>query len=180
MRKVFLTVIAVLAIGLTSNNLFAQTTTAAPATAAAGSGDVVATVSANSDYEAFALAIRSANLGSTLKGAGPYTIFAPNNTAFSNLSSGKLDSLMQDPAKFATILKGHIVSGRYDKAAIIKTLSSGTPTLKTLDGQTLTLSVNAKKNLELTDSQGNKAQVIAFDMIGTNGVVNGVNSVLAK
>src|ERR1700694_3854204 len=98
MRKLFLTVIAALAIGVSSNNLFAQTTTAA-----AGSGDVVATVSANPDYEAFALAVRSANLGSTLKGAGPYTIFAPNNTAFSNLSSGKLDSLMQDPAKFATI-----------------------------------------------------------------------------
>lgn len=181
MKKVIFNVIAVSAIVLFSSNLFAQATAAAPpAASATATGDVLATVSANSDYNAVGIAIRAANLGGALKGAGPFTLFAPSNTAFSNLSSGKLDSLMQDPAKLATVLKGHVVSGKYDKAALIKALASGTATLTTLDGQKLTLSVNSKKHLELTDAQGDKAQVIAFDMLGTNGVAIGIDAVLAK
>jgi len=176
MKKVVLTVLAVLAISLSFNNLFAQTTAPAPATA---SSDLVGTLSGNSDYNVVAAAIRTAGLGATLKGAGPYTIFAPSNTAFSTLSSAKLDSLFADPAKLAAVLKGSVVSGTYDKAGIIKVLGSGTPTLTTLDGKQLTLSV-IEKHLTITDSQGNKAKVIAFDMLGTNGVAIGVDAVLAK
>lgn len=177
MKKLVLTLTAIVAVGIFSNNLFAQTATAA---AAAPNGDVVATVSGNSDYVALGIAIRAANIESTLDGAGPYTIFAPNDAAFSSLSSTKLDSLMKDPIKLATVLKGHVVSGKYDKAALIKALASGTATLTTLDGKPLILSVNEKKHLELTDSQGNKAQVIAFDMLGSNGVAIGIDAVLTK
>jgi uncharacterized surface protein with fasciclin (FAS1) repeats len=182
MKKLVLTLTAALAVSICSNNLFAQTTTAAPAAATvpAATGDLVTTVSGNSDYIALAIAIRAANIESAVNGAGPYTIFAPNDEAFSSLSSAKLDSLMKDPTKLATVLKGHIVSGKYDKAALIKALASGSATLTTLDGKPLTLSVNEKKRLELTDSQGNKAQVIAFDMLGTNGVAIGINAVLTK
>ncbi len=171
MKKLFLLTIASLFIGLLNNNLYAQTTS---------NGDLVATVSSNPDYVALGLAIRFANLQSALRGAGPYTIFAPNNIAFSNLSAGKLDSLMADPVKLATVLKGHVVSGKYDKAEIIKALAPGKATLTTLDGKPLILSVNEKKQLVLTDSDGNKALVIAFDMLGSNGVVIGIDAVLAK
>jgi uncharacterized surface protein with fasciclin (FAS1) repeats len=174
MKKALLTVIAIIAIGLSSNKLFAQT--AAPA---APTGDLIATLSGNSDYNVLAVAIRAANLGAALKGAGPYTIFAPSNTAFSNLSSGKLDSLLADPAKLATLLKGHVVEGKYDKAAILKALATPPATLKTLDGQTLTLGVS-DKHLQITDAQGNKANFIAFDMLATNGVAIGLNAVLTK
>ena len=127
------------------------------------------------------LAIRAANLGSTVKGAGPFTIFAPNNTAFSNIPSDKLDALMADPAKFASLIKGHIASGKMDKAAILAALrATGTATLKTLDGQTLTLGVNEAKNLVLTDAQGNKVKVVAFDIYGSNGVIIGVDGLLTK
>ena len=85
MKKAIVTLVAFIAIGFSSNNLFAQA--AAPATAAAPTADLVSTLSSNVDYEALALAIRAANLGATLKGTGPYTIFAPTNGAFSNLSS---------------------------------------------------------------------------------------------
>jgi len=176
MKKAVFTVAAALAICLLSNNLFAQATT----TASTPSGDLVATLSGNPDYDASAIAIRAANLESTLKGAGPYTIFVPSNTAFSNLSSDKLDALMKDPATLATVLKGHVVSGTYDKAGLIKALATGTATLTTLDGQKLTLAVNDKKHLELTDAQGDKAQVIRFDMLGTNGVAIGIDAVLTK
>lgn len=176
MKKAILTVIAVLGIGLSSGKLFAQ---AVPA--AAPTGDLVATLTANSDYNAMAIALRAANLGATLKGPGPFTIFAPNNTAFSNLSSDKLDALMKDPATLATVLKGHIVTGKNDKAAILAALrATGSDVLKTLDGQTLTLGVNESKNLVITDSQGNKAKVVAFDILGTNGVIIGVDGILTK
>jgi uncharacterized surface protein with fasciclin (FAS1) repeats len=176
MKKLVLSVVAALAIGLFSNNLFAQTTTpTAPA-----SGDLIATISANADYQAFGLLLRAANLGATLKGVGPYTIFAPNNTALGNLTPDALDRLFQDPAKLAAVLKGHIVLGKYDKAGIVKALGSKMTALKTLDGQTLTLALTASKNLELTDSQGNKTQVIAFDINASNGVIIGVNNLLFK
>ena len=86
---------------------------------------------------------------------------------------------MADPLKLATVLKGHVLSGTYDKAALIKLLGSGTPTLTTLDGKQLTLSVT-DKHLTFTDSQGNKAKVVAFDILGTNGVIIGIDALLAK
>lgn len=163
--------VAVLAIGVSSNKVFAQ----------AASGDLLVTMSGNPDYEAMAIALRAANLGATLKGAGPYTVFAPNAAAFSNISSDKLDALMKDPATLAAVLKGHIVSGKYDKVAILAALrSTGKATLKTLEGQTLTLGVNEAKNLILTDSQGNTVKVVAFDILGSNGVIIGVDGLLTK
>jgi len=173
MKKSILTVIAVLAIGFFSNRTFAQAATPAPA------GDLVVTLSGNADYNVAAALIRAANLGATLKGAGPYTIIAPSNIAFSTMSSAKLDSLMADPAKLAAVLKGHIITGKFDKAELIKTLGSGTPTLPTIDGSKLTLSVT-DKHLTFTDSQGNHASVIAFDILATNGVIIGIDGVLAK
>jgi uncharacterized surface protein with fasciclin (FAS1) repeats len=173
MKKAILTVVAVLAIGFSSSKLFAQ--------AAAPTGDLMATLSANPDYEAMAIALRAANLGASLKAAGPFTIFAPNNVAFSNITSDKLDALMKDPAALATILKGHIAMGKNDKASILAALrATGSDALKTLDGQTLTLGVNESKNLVLTDGQGNKVKVIAFDIYGTNGVIIGVDGILSK
>jgi uncharacterized surface protein with fasciclin (FAS1) repeats len=173
MKKTILTVIAVLAIGLSSNNLFAQ--------AATPTGNLLATLTSNPDYEAMAIALRAAGLGETLKGPGPYTIFAPNNIAFSNMSSDKLDALMKDQATLANVLKGHIAVGKNDKAAILTALrATGTDTLKTLDGQKLVLGVNASKNLVLTDAQGNTVKVIAFDIYGTNGVIIGVDGLLEK
>ena len=172
-KKSILMVIAVLAIGFYSNRAFAQAAATAP------TGDLVVTLSGNADYNVTAALIRAANLGTTLKGAGPYTIIAPSNIALAALPAGKLDSLMADPAKLAAVLKGHVIVGKFDKAELIKTLGSGTPTLPTIDGNKLTLSVT-EKHLTFTDAQGNHAKVIAFDIIGTNGVVIGIDGVLTK
>ena len=156
---------------------------AAPA-APAATVDVLSILSSSdysSDYQTMAIALRAANQGATLKGAGPYTIFAPNNGAFSSLTAAQLDALFADPAKLATALRGHIVAGLNDKKAILAAIrATGTSTMKTIDGQTLTLSVNAAKNLVITDAQGNVAKVIKFDMVGTNGVAIGIDAVLYK
>jgi uncharacterized surface protein with fasciclin (FAS1) repeats len=189
MKKSLLMIGAMVLLNFTASRVFAQvqdttkkttTTTTAPA-ATDGASDVVRALGSNPDYSTALSAVKTAGLDSSLKTGGPYTIFAPNNAAFSGLPPAKLDSLMKDPTKLATVLKGHVVTGKYAKADIIKALNAGKgkATLTTLDGQTLTLSVTADKKLQLADAKGDTAQVILYDLIGANGIVNGLNGVLA-
>ena len=179
MKKPILIVAAFLALSLFSKPLFAQTAPAAPATTATASGDVVASLTSSDNYTALSIAVRAAGLAETLEGAGPFTIFAPTNEAFGKIPSTQLDALMKDPAKLALVLKGHVISGKLMKADVIKALTTGKgkATLKTLDGQDLTLSVASGK-LQLADAQGNTALVTAFDLPASNGVIHGLNGVL--
>ena len=97
MKKTILIVAALLTFSVFATQSFAQTTPAAPATAApAGGGDVVASATSSDNYTAFSIALRAAGLTETLEGAGPYTIFAPTNEAFGKIPSAQLDALMKD------------------------------------------------------------------------------------
>ena len=190
MKRSILVAGALLLLNLTAASVFAQTTpdttkkttttTTAPATTTDGASDVVGALASNADYSTALTAVKAAGLDATLKTGGPYTIFAPNNIAFSNLPAGKLDSLLKDPVKLGALLKGHVVTGKYAKADIIKALNAGKgkATLTTIDGQTLTLSLAGSK-LQLTNATGGSAQVTLFDLIGANGIVNGINGILA-
>ncbi len=178
MKKPILIVAAFLTFSVFATQSFAQA--AAPAAAApAGGGDVVASATSSDNYTAFSIALRAAGVAETLEGAGPYTIFAPTNEAFGKIPSAQLDALMKDPAKLAAVIKGHIVSGKMMKADVIKALTTGKgkATLKTLDGQDLTLSV-ANGKLQLADAAGNTALVTSFDLAASNGVIHGLNGVL--
>lgn len=141
--------------------------------------DVQATLANVADLSSLVGAIKAANLEATLQGPGPFTVFAPDNAAFSAIPKTRLDSLMKDPVKLATLVKAHVVIGKYDKAGIIKALTNATrsATLKTVDGQTLTIAVVNKK-VQLKDAQGNTAEITSFDTPATNGVIDGVNGVL--
>ncbi|MDN5287802.1 MAG: fasciclin protein [Mucilaginibacter sp.] len=194
MKKSVLIAIASLTIGVLSNNAIAQTqqqdttkrdtsaktapaTTAAPA---AASGDIVGALASTTDFAPFALAVKSADLETTLKGAGPFTVFAPNDVAFSKVPKPTMDELTKDHAKLAKVLKYHVVAGKYTKTDIIKALTAGKgkAVLKTIDGETLTLSVNDKSNLQIADAKGDTALVISFDTMASNGVIHGLNGVL--
>lgn len=183
MKKPIFVVTALLAFCLSANSLFAQTAPAAPAAAPAGSGDIVAAVTSSDTYNAFSLAIRAAGLTTQLEGAGPFTVFAPMNTAYAKATSGHLDSLFKDPAAFATHMKMYIVNGKFTKDDILKGLQKGPIKYTTIDNRTLTLSpvtVNGHTRLQVADDEGFKAQVGAFDLQATNGVVHGLTGVLAK
>ncbi|WP_083256958.1 fasciclin domain-containing protein [Arcticibacter eurypsychrophilus] len=149
-----------------------STGTASPA------GDVVQAISTSGYNASLTTAIKTAGLDQTLKGAGPFTIFAPSDQAFIAVPAG--DSLLTQQAKLAKVLKHHVVVGQYTKDDIIKalTVGKGSTTLKTIDGDVLTLKVNESKNLELSDAFGNKALVTVFDIKGTNGTAHVINSVL--
>jgi uncharacterized surface protein with fasciclin (FAS1) repeats len=182
MKKSLFMMVAVLVIGIATTNVYAQVpdTTKKMKADTTFKGDVVAALNANQDYTTAALAVKTANLEPVLKTGGPYTIFAPNNAAFSALPAGQLDSLMKDSTKLATLIKGHIVTGHYNKAEIIKALTDGKgkATFNTLGGGTLMLGVNPQKKLQLTAADGSTAEVILYDLVGTNGVVNGINGIL--
>lgn len=202
--KKSIVIVAAVVIGLISTNVFAQTTpttpkpatptpaqpttppattqpaaTPAPAAAADSVRDVQGTLANVADLSTLVAAIKAANLDESLKGAGPFTVFAPDNTAFSAIPKDKLDSLMKDPVKLAKMVNAHVIAGKYDKAGIIKLLTNAqrSGTLKTVDGQTITVSVVNKK-VQLTDADGNTAQITSFDTPATNGVIHGVSGVL--
>ncbi|MDO3640959.1 fasciclin domain-containing protein [Mucilaginibacter sp. L3T2-6] len=193
--------VAAVVIGLMSTNVFAQTTPATPkpatppaqptttpaqqpaATTAPAAADSVKNVEATlanvADLTSLVGAIKAAKVDSALMGPGPFTVFAPDNAAFSAIPKEKLDSLMKDPVKLAKLVNAHVIAGKYDKAGIIKALTNAqrTAVLKTVDGQTITISVVDKK-LQLKDADGNTAQVTSFDTPATNGVIHGINGVL--
>ncbi len=196
MKKSVLIAAASLAIGFLSNNAIAQTqqtdtnktapatNPAVPAAAvgapSAATSDVVGVLSSSTDYAPLALAIKTAELEPTLKAAGPFTVFAPNDVAFSKIPKPTMEDLMKDHGKLAKLLKYHVVAGKYTKADIIKLLGTGKgkTTLKTVDGEPLVLSVNDKSNLQIVDAKGNAALVISFDTMASNGVIHGLNGVL--
>jgi uncharacterized surface protein with fasciclin (FAS1) repeats len=155
-----------------------STNTSASGTGTTGMGDVVSAISKTGYNATFGTAIKTAGLESALQGAGPYTIFAPSDQALTTASAAA--SWLNDKAKLETVLKSHVVSGKYTKDDIIKALSAGKgkATLNTIDGGTVTLKVNANKNLELSDTKGNSALVTVFDQQATNGVVHVINGVL--
>lgn len=192
MKKVILVAAASLLVCFTASQVSAQTTdttkkattttTTVTATTPApnAAADVVGALNSNTDYTTAATAVKTAGLESTLKSGGPYTIFAPNNNAFTKLPAGAQDSLLKDPAKLATILKGHVVTGKYGKTEIIAALKAnkGKVKLTTLDGQELVLSVSPTSTLMLTAANGATAEVVLYDLVGGNGIVNGLNNVL--
>jgi uncharacterized surface protein with fasciclin (FAS1) repeats len=190
MKKTILIAAASLVVALTTEAAFAQTrdttkrdTTKKNTTATVqATGDVVQTLSSNPNYSTAALAAKAANLEASLSGAGPYTIFAPDNAAFTKLASGKLDSLMKDTTKLLTILKHHIVNGKYGKSEIVSALKAGkgTTSLTSIDGQSIKISITPKHTLQITDAAGNVADVVLYDLVATNGIVNGIGTLLVQ
>lgn len=171
MKRSILIAAVTLAVTLSTTAAFAQT---APAT------NVVAAAQGSDRASVTAFLIKVANLQDTLAAAGPFTIFAPTNDGFTKLSTAKLDSLVADPAKLATLLKAHVVVGKFGKEEIQKGLAASKErkmSFKTIDGGSLTLSY-ANGKISLTDDKGNTSNVLIFNLQAANGVVNGLDDVL--
>lgn len=141
---------------------------AAPAPPAAPK-DIVDIAIGSPDHTTLVAAVTAAGLGETLKGAGPFTIFAPTNAAFAALPAGTVDGLLKPESKDALtkILTYHVVAGAV-KAADLKDGQK----VKTLQGGELTVSIKDGKVLI------NGATVTAADLTGSNGVVHVIDAVL--
>ena len=156
---------------IAASAVFAAVTsyTITPATAApAASEDIVAVASGNSDFSTLVAARTAAELVEALQGAGPFTVFAPNNAAFAKLPAGTVDDLLkpENKAKLTAILKNHVVSGKV-MAADVKA-----GPVPTLGGGDVVIAVEGG-GVKYGD-----AMVIGTDVLASNGVIHVIDTVV--
>jgi uncharacterized surface protein with fasciclin (FAS1) repeats len=168
MKKILLA-FSVLSTLFISNNSFAQ------------QKDVVDVAVGSSAHTTLVAAVKAAGLVETLKGKGPFTVFAPTNDAFAKLPAGTVETLLkpENKAALAGILTYHVVAGNLDSKAVGAAIKAGKgkAEVKTVNGQILTASVD-KGKVKLTDAKGNSAFVTAVDLGGSNGVIHVIDAVL--
>lgn len=143
--------------------------------------DIVAVAQNSKDHTTLVQALTAADLVNTLKGKGPFTVFAPTNDAFAGLPAGTLDSLLlpKKKSKLSSILQYHVVPGNLDAKAVMAAIKKGNGkvVLTTLAGGMITATtVNGK--VILTDENGGKATVTATDLKASNGVVHVIDKLI--
>ena len=135
----------------------------------------------SADHTTLVAAVKAAGLVETLQSDGPFTVFAPTNSAFEKLPKGTVETLVkpENKATLTKILTYHVVSGRLDEAAIAKLIKEGNgmAMLKTVSGGTLKAMMKGKK-LILTDEKGGMSEVTISNVYQSNGVIHVVNTVL--
>lgn len=131
--------------------------------------DIIDTAVAAGNFKTLAAALTAANLIGTLKGAGPFTVFAPTDEAFAKLPAGTVDSLLADIPKLTAILTYHVVAGTVMAADVMKMDGQSA---KTLNGASLKISTGDGVKLNGGTS------VVKTDIACTNGVIHVIDSVL--
>ena len=156
------------------------TQTAPPATQSSSS-TIIDVARGSKDNSTLLNAVRASGMEETLKGTGPYTLFAPSNEAFNKLPAGKADALFQPDAKkeLNGILSYHVIKGNLNMSALSAAIDkgNGTAELPTVSGGVLKASKENGK-IVLTDAKGGKATVTGSEMKASNGVVYTIDSVL--
>lgn len=130
-------------------------------------GDIVDTAMAAGTFNTLVTAVKAAGLVDTLKGPGPFTVFAPTDAAFAKLPAGTVEGLLKDPAQLKKILLYHVVSGKVMAADVMKMKSAAT-----VEGQSVKIS--AKGGMVMVD----KAHVAKADIVTDNGVIHVIDTVL--
>ena len=131
--------------------------------------DIIDTAAAAGSFNTLAAALTAANLVGTLKGAGPFTVFAPTDEAFAKLPAGTVESLLKDIPKLTAILTFHVVAGKV-MAADVMTMDG--QSAKTVNGAALAIST--KDGVKLNET----TTVLKTDIECTNGVIHVIDSVL--
>ena len=139
----------------------------AHATGAAPSKDIVQTAVDAGSFKTLAAALQAADLISTLKSEGPFTVFAPTDAAFAKIPKADLDALLKDKAALTEVLTYHVVSGQVMAADVVKLTQAntveGSPVkIKVVDGKVMI----------------NNANVSATDIAASNGVIHVIDTVI--
>ncbi len=146
------------------------------------SKDIVDNAVKSADHTTLVAAVKAAGLVATLKSAGPFTVFAPTNAAFSQLPAGTVEGLLKPENKqtLATVLTYHVVPGKLDAAALMDLIKKGggSATLKTASGGELSVMMNGARNIQVRDSKGGVANISTYDVYQSNGVILVVDRVL--
>jgi uncharacterized surface protein with fasciclin (FAS1) repeats len=128
--------------------------------------DIVDIAVNNDNFKTLVAAVQAAGLVDALKSPGPFTVFAPVDTAFANLPPGTVQTLVQNPPQLARILKFHVVAGKYTKADLAKLNS-----VESLEGSPI--SINCKTAFEVKNST-----VIMEDIEADNGIIHVIDRVI--
>jgi uncharacterized surface protein with fasciclin (FAS1) repeats len=143
--------------------------------------DIIDNAVNSKDHTTLVAAVKAAGLVDTLKGPGPFTVFAPTNAAFDALPAGTVDGLLKPEKKadLAKVLTYHVVAGKLDATALQEQIEAGggKAELKTVQGEKLTASMMDGKVM-LTDTKGNSAMVTTADVMQSNGVIHVIDKVL--
>jgi uncharacterized surface protein with fasciclin (FAS1) repeats len=136
----------------------------------------------SADHTTLVAAVTAAGLVETLKSEGPFTVFAPVDSAFAALPPGTVDELMKPESRTAltSVLTYHVVPGRLDSQALRQRIEAGggTAELETVNGQTLTVRANGPANLVVEDQKGDIATISTYDVYQSNGVIHVIDEVL--
>jgi uncharacterized surface protein with fasciclin (FAS1) repeats len=132
----------------------------------AQAADIVDTAVAAGKFNTLVKAVKAAGLADTLKGDGPFTVFAPTDEAFAKLPAGTVESLLNDKKKLAQILTYHVIPGKVMSSEVT------TGAVQTVQGQPLNVVVD-KGAVKV-----NEAQVVQADVIASNGVIHVIDSVV--
>ncbi len=143
--------------------------------------DIIDNAVNSKDHTTLVAAVKAAGLVDTLKGAGPFTVFAPTNAAFDALPAGTVDTLLKPEMKadLTKVLTYHVVAGKVDAAALSELIAAGggMATVTTVQGEALTAKA-AGNGITLTDAKGNVANVTTADVYQSNGVIHVIDKVL--
>jgi uncharacterized surface protein with fasciclin (FAS1) repeats len=129
--------------------------------------DIVDTAVAAGDFNTLVTAVKAAGLVETLKGEGPFTVFAPTDAAFAKVPTETLNALLADKAALANVLTYHVVAGKVMAADVVKLTSA-----VTVQGQSV--SIEVKDGKVYVDG----AQVVATDIKASNGVIHVIDAVI--
>ena len=145
------------------------------------SKDIVDNAVNSKDHTTLVAAVKAAGLVDTLKGAGPFTVFAPTNAAFDKLPAGTVGTLLE-PANRATltaVLTYHVVPGRLDAATLMQKARAGggKASLKTASGGELWIVLEGN-DLLVRDGKGATARVTTPDVFQSNGVIHVIDTVV--
>lgn len=153
-------------VGLFASGL-AGRTTADGAAAAETEKDIVDTAVAAGQFKTLVTAVKAADLVETLKGKGPFTVFAPTDEAFAKVPKETLDALLKDKKALTGVLTYHVVKGSVKAADVVKLDSA-----KTVQGKPVEIKVSGDKVTV------NGAQVVKTDIVCSNGVIHVIDAVL--
>ncbi len=146
-----------------------------------GHQDIIDIATSSENFGTLVAAVKTAGLVETLQGEGPFTVFAPVNSAFAKLPEGTVESLLLPENKelLTKVLTYHVVAGEFMAKDVINAInaSNGQFKIKTVNGGTLTATLSNGSVL-LTDENGGIAAVTQTDVDATNGVIHVIDSVV--
>lgn len=179
MKKIFLAAFALVA--MATANVQAQENPMVGGAPMYASKDIVDNAVNSKDHTTLVAAVKAAGLVETLKGKGPFTVFAPTNAAFAKLPAGTVETLVkpENKAKLTSILTYHVLAGKFSAADVVKAIKAGNgkATFTTVNGGKLYASLDGDK-VKLWDENKGTAYVTIADVNQKNGVIHVIDSVV--